>query len=374
MAGPTKSERVTRKRRYPTAESTDKATRYVKQVKTGAKAKSPIDQSTQPDKAKAFDPKGSTPEEWKDEERHWIKCHYQLLLSALDKAPCSAPEVTISCAYFNAYFQGYVSEPTKDEISQLLYAKRTFAEFREEIYRNHRRLFEQVTEKSLENTAAGVKKAFHPIVTPSILETYIKIQGEFTDADADQSNLPHDKGTSELVEFIKNVVTQQIASSEPTWIADGRANILRRRPLNMSDRADHKTGDYKNTRKNRDRNEDREEWYNDYSARNTSDDYIEISYRPLEKSLQVRMEYRNIYADVGNALLNMAILRPDGYDGDLKALVQDKTDVELPLMNADQRKEFDEHVEAVKAGDALRRRLFEEDEDAAESIRKMKWR
>ncbi|KAJ4350888.1 hypothetical protein N0V95_004336 [Ascochyta clinopodiicola] len=328
-----------RKRGPSAKESTDDATRRSKRVKRDVK---PGDIADRTETVSTFDPSNPPRVEWTNEQRYWIKCHYQLILSALTKSACIAPEGTVSCAYFNAYFQGYVSEPTKQGmVCQPIDSKRTFAEFKQEMDRSHRRVFEQITRKSLDNTKAGAKTMFHPVITPWILETYIKI---------------HDgKETSELAEFIEKIVTQELKPPGPTWVADGRANILHRRPLDMADRSNHTTSGYRNTRN---QSKDREDWYRDYSTRNTQDDNLEIS---TKTDPNVRMKYQNIHADSGNALLNMAILRPVGYDGDLNALVQGGADVELPRMNAAQRKEFDEHIAAVKVGDAMRRQLFEED-------------
>ncbi|XPS69746.1 hypothetical protein M3J09_002005 [Ascochyta lentis] len=197
---------------------------------------------------------------------------------------------------------------------------------------------------------------FHPILTPSILGAFIKIQEEFSTKD--QFNSLSSDSTPKLNKFIEDVVAQQIEPDKSTWIADGLANILSRPRVDVR---------YHTLRELGEPHEGNRPipWNEDPSTRKYSMDYMEISHGladppKKDEGQKFRLAHRNVHGDAGSALLNMAIMRPDGYDGDLKLLVEDGEAVELPQMGEQQRVDFEEHIRAVKTGNELREKLHEE--------------
>jgi len=70
----------------------------------------------------------------------------------------------------------------------------------------------------------------------------------------------------------------------------------------------------------------------------------------------------------------MAVMRPDGYDGDLNSLIDVPADADLSAMSEDQRNEFDIHMGAAFVGKHLKKEVESQsgwgDEAAADEAAK----
>jgi hypothetical protein len=284
--------------------------------------------------------------EWTEEERYWIELYHDLLLYAVTNYAVTAPKPTLICAYFNAYFQGYLEEQ---------YPKRAFRDFQQKSQELKGKTLKQIEESSsLKPREATV---FQPVISPSKLEAYRTLYQEYG-VDG-HFNLLNQRGIPVLHKFLDNIIAQQLESRKPTWLEGAQANIRNRIPISLA----KYTAKHVNEHEEEERSSAmRTEWYKDLSKRKDPRDSIDVSHGATGTREQFRMNRRKMHADTGNALLNIAIIRPAGYDGDLNGLVSDQGDVALPDLTAQQREAFEANVEAVKVGDALRALVFEKAE------------
>lgn len=291
--------------------------------------------------------------DYTEEQRYWIRFHYYQLNFAVSNRSAVALKETISCAYFNAYYQIYSMKTTGKEIPHPLHPLRTFRDYQEKAEEIFPNLIPQILERSRRNRETEDAKEFRPIITPSCLTTFREIFDRY--ADNGEFNWGDETGAAEMNKFLSNIVDQQLAAYQPAWLAEGTTNILRRPLLKLAGYTAYHLGELSYCPSGQ-----RWKWHQDVYYPEDPSHYITVSHGPGKTGERLPMVYRAVHADAGNALLNMAIDRPHGYDGDLKALVTQTTGVNLPSMSREQRKEFYNHVKAVKAGDALRKQVFEE--------------
>lgn len=164
----------------------------------------------------------------------------------------------------------------------------------------------------------------------------------------------HDEnGSQELRHFLDHTIDNIIAPPEPPWLTDARLNLFSRPFFDLADTTAHHAGET--------RYEPRYYWHQDYAHKGQYRDYLQVSRCPEGKSTHIPMTMRKVHAAVGNAVLNMAIIPPMGYDGDLNTLVKNIEDTELPSMTTEERVEFDENIQGVAVGiECLKGMILEE--------------
>lgn len=296
------------------------------------------------------------PQEYTQEQCHWIRLHFYLLNHAVtnrDDPVCTAPKGTVSCAYFNAYYQGFCFVPKGRNVPIPDYPWRMFKDFDAQRRRLLPDTINQINQRSMDNERKPHTREFRPVIEPQMLSEFIDIFEKHSESG--EFDWEDDDGAEKLRGLLDTIIDQQLAPSQPTWLADGERNILSRPPLSLAGYTAHHTGELQQSVSGR-----RMHWHQDYYTEMGPRDFLQVSRSEKGVKERIPMNYRKVHADVGNALLNMAIIPPQGYDGDLRALVDDTKAVNLPEMTEGQRKQFDDHIAAVKAGDALRNRIFGE--------------
>ncbi|KAL1594834.1 hypothetical protein SLS59_008647 [Nothophoma quercina] len=308
------------------------------------------------------------------EQCYWIRFHYYQLNHAVTYHPAIEPKGTTSCAFFNAYFEGHPSDSTVEGgDDQVVYQKRTYVSFRDKRQEILPTTLKQISEKSKANRKEQGAQEFRPIITPSCLASFIKIYTKYAGRSG-EFDFGNFKAVADMTAFLNSIVAQQFAPYKPTWLEDGCANILRRPELNMASYTARHLGEL-----DAGPSAERGVWHRDHSTRDHSSDRMEATRGGTGGKEDIRMKYRNVHADVGNALLNMAVIRPRGYDGDLNALVRDGDEVDLPGLSEEQLDSAKKQVEAVMIGDQLRKRVFDQavwppekkDTDKAAGVRRV---
>lgn len=337
-----------RKRLLPINESTEKRKGSAKRRKLNSGAAKSDADTPRPDIRSV---------RYTTEQDYWVRFHHYQLNFAVTNRLASAPKDTISCAYFNGYFQDH--EPKLDGVeaplpaSEETYSQRTFKDFHSRCQQLLPTTLQQIMERSAKNSTNEDAKEFRPVIKPPWLASFREIYDRY--AISGEFEWGNTAGNAELTAFLENIVDQQLAPYKPTWVADGTANILRRPALSLEDYSHRYTKNVLGTPSGR-----RAGWHLDSASRKHASDRMDVTNGVSGAREQVRVACRNTHADVGNALLNMAVMRPEGYDGDLNALVHGGEAVESLGLDEQQRMLFNEHVEAVRAGDALRERVFAE--------------
>jgi hypothetical protein len=288
-----------------------------------------------------------------EDECYWIRFHHYQLNFAVSNRLRTAPEGTISCAYFNAYHQIYPIDQTDGENPRPNHPLRPYRVYQRKAEQIFPNLIPQILKGSARNQLTHGVREFRPIITSSCLLSFRTIfdkyshNGEFNYGDA--------AGVAEMNEFLGNVADQQLAPYQPTWLADGAASISRRSRIDLAGYTSHHLGELDYSPSSQ-----RSIWHQQHQAPTRPQQYTTVSHEPREPHKKVLMVHRAVHADVGNALLNMADERPREYDRALKEQIRNPANAELAEKIQKEHKEFNYNVKALKAGDRLRKRVFDE--------------
>jgi hypothetical protein len=120
------------------------------------------------------DKKTDDSSEYTPEQRYWIRLHFYMMDYAISERSYIAPSGAVSCAYFNAYWQGFTIEPTKNSVGEwndpkTVFPNRTFADF-DGMRRNLvPDILNNIATNSSENTG---NDPFRPVITPANLEEF----------------------------------------------------------------------------------------------------------------------------------------------------------------------------------------------------------
>ncbi|KAH6632991.1 hypothetical protein C7974DRAFT_412020 [Boeremia exigua] len=268
---------------------------------------------------------------WTPAQRSWILCHHALLLRGLVTTPrLAAPAPTVRCAWFNAFFEGYkLDQKGEPEVAPPpRYAKRAFRDFWREAAALCPGLLARIDTVTQENAeaAGGEGRTWIPVVTPAVLARFEVLHGRDTEDGLDI-------GTSRVGAFLDEVVRRQFEEAEPAWIAGGRASVLRF---------------WEGTE---------EELAQEVGGPLAQREYIRTMHGSSGARVDVMVAKKDVYSASGAALLNMAIIRPDGYDGDINML---GADLDSLAISGEQKSRLREDIYANRVADALRERVFEE--------------
>jgi hypothetical protein len=289
---------------------------------------------------------------WTEEECLWIRLYYRLLLHATVTQKIIHPRITKACTNFKAFYIGFMTDPTGNDPPRPRYSKRSHDEFRAKVYE-----LEATTLQQLDQALASIVDSdldegnFRPIITFGRLRQFSEIYRQY--AQAGEFNLDQGPGAEAMKTFFDNIISW----NEPFFIANGQANIRRRSSLlpRESDSPQPKPEDERISFRHY-------SWHQDPAHERDPTNTLQVSYGSDKKTGYVQLSKRKIHAGAGNALLNAAIMRPKGYDGDLNALINNQSDVTMPKMNEKRRKKLDESLQVVTAGNVLRGGLFEGEE------------
>lgn len=316
-----------------------------------SKRKTPSTEPTEPSGAKRAKPSGRNlrsgaekksdeNSEYTPEQRYWIRLHFYMVDYAVLNRPYTAPSGAVSCAYFNAYWQGFTIEPSKEQGTDTWkdpatqFPIRTFADF-DGMRRNLvPDILNNIATNSLENIANG---PFRPVITPANLAEFRGIYDRYGDENG--FNFANEPGRAEMNDFLERTINEHLLPEdetlEPSWMRQGRDNITSR-----SNPRHYKAA--------------RWEWHQDPSHPRDPKDFLRAFNPATGNRDYIRMVNRRSHADAGNALLNMAVMRPEGYDGDLNSLIFDVSDLGSSAMTEEQREEFRYHLGAAACGYQLR--------------------
>lgn len=276
--------------------------------------------------------------EYTPDQSYWIRLHFYMVDSAVLNRPYTAPSGAVSCAYFNAYWQGFITETFYDERTgkwedpKAQFPIRTFRDF-DGMRRNLvPDILNNIATNSLKNTGSD---PFRPVITPANLAEFHQIYDRYGDQNG--FDFENETGREELNEFLERTIDEHLLpvdeSVEPSWVNKGREN-LRSRPNPRH---------YKNKRS---------DWHADLSVSRDPKDFLRAFNPATGEREFIRMVRRRAHADVGNALLNMAVMRPEGYDGDLNSLIFD-----LSAMSGEPTEQFNTHIQAAACGQQLKQEL-----------------
>lgn len=295
--------------------------------------------------------------EYIPEQRYWIRLHFYMVNYAVSNRPCTAPSGTVSCAFFNAYWQGFTEETNakRNEEPRTEFPVRTFRDFDD--MRRSLVADDILGSITTESSKKEGEDPFRPVITPANLAEFREIYER--NGDEDGFDFGNAAGLAELNEFLERLVNEQLAPEnpiEPKWVTKGRENV-QSRPLQNSYHKD-----------------ERWLWYSDNSQTRDPKDFLRAFNPATGRTESYRLAYRRLHAGAGNALLHMAVMRPDGYDGDLNSLIDVPADADLSAMSEDQRNEFDIHMGAAFVGKHLKKEVESQsgwgDEAAADEAAK----
>lgn len=294
------------------------------------------------------------------EQRHWIRLHHYLLRRAVtDRSLGKAPPGRLSCAYFNAYWQGSVRASGSSEVPDTKNESRTFEDFDD----TRRILLPDVIreiETSMEGEADSDVNEFIPVIDGHALAEYRKIFNNHKVRSG--FNWADEAGVTELNNFLDTIIDRQLEPTQPTWQQAGRRNLLGRETLSLRGY----TTQFKLLEPLKDDTSVegwRAAWHTDKLERRDPKDFLRAFNPATGQEENIRMTYRKLDADAGNALLNMAILRPQGYNGHLKSLVRDpEASADRLKMTFEQRAELIRQMRTVQTGNELQDQIFREAE------------
>lgn len=313
--------------------------------------------------------------EYTAEQVFWIRFHYAQLLFATENRSAVACKGTTSCAYFNAYFEGHTVEgldpnETSDTVdlqaplakqtrSRLAtsatlpstYTKRAFKDFHAKTQQILDITLGQIEESSTKNKDLEDAKEFRPIIAPALLESFITLFREHSTNG--ELNYGNSLTCTKINTFLTPIIDQQLAPTESPWIAAGTHNILSRAPISLANYTARHIDELDSPP-----SAVRRVWHQDNTSHPHASQSITLPYGATDAPEQFRLTYRKPHAATGNALLNMALLRPAGFDGDLNDLVKGVGDVQVGGMDERKEKEWEEQLQAARAGEELRRRVF----------------
>jgi hypothetical protein len=292
------------------------------------------------------------------DQRHWIRLHHYLLRRAvMDRSLGKAPPGRLSCAYFNAYWQGSVLANGSSEVPDTRNEPRTFQDFDD----TRRVLLPNIIGEIETSMGEADSEAieFIPVIEGPALAEYRnifnrhKVRSGFNWAD--------EAGVTELNNFLDTIIDRQLARPRSTWRQAGRRNLLSRETLNLRGY----TTQFRLLQPLRDGvsvEGMRADWHLDSCRRRDPKDFLRAFNPAKAQEENIRMTYRKLDADAGNALLNVAILRPQGYEGPLKSLVTDPEAIGRLDMTPKQRKKLVRQMRNVQTGNELRAQIFREAE------------
>jgi hypothetical protein len=304
------------------------------------------------------DPPANNRMKYTDDQRHWICLHYHLLSRAVSNRPLRAPPGPSSCAYFNAYWQGFMTPTKEPHIPKTMYPKRIFRNFDQ----MRRGLLPDVVEQ-IETTLGGETdenaREFTPVITPARQAEYITLFNNHHEGDG--FNWSDKAGIAELHNFLDNMIEEQLAPPKRTWQEAGRRNLLSRDVLNLRGY----TTQYKLATpldENTTISGLRVDWHRDPNRPRDPKDFFRAFNPATGREEHIEMRRRELHAAAGNALLNMAALQPRGYNGDMRSLVKDPKSDDCPEMTIKQQKRFFRHIDNVQTGKELQGQIFREAE------------
>lgn len=280
---------------------------------------------------------------------YWIRLHHYLMRQAVMKRRSfTALEGTVSCAYFNAYWQGYLNKPTRTNIAKPIHAPKTYKEFdnmRQELIPN---VIEEMSRVSSENAKDQDTTEYRPVIVPSMLARFHGLWDK--NGVEDEINWDHSETANEFNDFFDNIVREQTEMTQPAWVTAGRQNLLDR-PTMEGFRSYAWVADFVSPHFQESRTSLLK------TASDPKDVWRIVGHEGKRENFPMRR--RKAHADAGNALLNMAIMRPAGSLGDLKSLGKDPRGDHLSNMSEDQRQSFHDHIRMVQQGNDLQKGLYE---------------
>lgn len=280
------------------------------------------------------------------DQRYWIRLHHYLMRQAvINHRSLTALEGTVSCAYFNAYWQGYLNTP-RYNIAKPKHAPKTYKEFndmRQELIPN---VIKEIFRESSENAKDQNTTEYRPVIVPSMLARFRGLWDEI--GGQDEIDWDHSETANEFNNFFENIVREQTELTQPAWVTAGRQNLLDRPTMEgFRSYADYVSPHFE---------------YSGTELEKTVSDSKDV-WRIIGnegKRENFPMRRRKAHADAGNALLNMAIMRPAGYLGDLRSFGKDPRADDLSNMSEDQKKDFHDHMRMLQQGSDLQRSLYKQ--------------
>ncbi|KAF3006922.1 hypothetical protein E8E13_011247 [Curvularia kusanoi] len=220
-----------------------------------------------------------------------------------------------------------------------IHAPKTYKEFdnmRQELIPS---VIEEMSRVSSENSKDQDTTEYRPVIVPSMLAQFRGLWDK--NGVEDEINWEHSETANEFNDFFDSIVREQTESTQPAWVTAGRQNLLDRPTMEG----------FRSSR-----------WVTDFvsphlQANDPKDVWRIVGHRGRQVNFPMRR--RKADADAGNALLNMAIMRPAGSLGDLKSLGKDTREDDLSNMSEDEMKNFQDHIRLVHQGNDLQRSLYE---------------